>query len=130
MVWKGKKSSRIIYRGRENQKRSYIIRQAILNNSDKHTNLRENPYTGFLIFSRKYCGVDFFEALSDGSISIGLLDYDWTYDVRAFFLTFALFQILNSDSVGVKNRFQPEVGIRVGWPGARSSSIQLLIASG
>lgn len=26
--------------------------------------------------------MDFFEALSDGSISIGLLDYDWTYDVQ------------------------------------------------
>ena len=86
MVWKGKKASKIIYRGRENGKRSYILRQTILNNSDKHTNLRENPYTGFFIFSRKYCGVDFHEALGDGSISIGLLDYDWTYDVSIVFL--------------------------------------------
>ena len=104
MVWKGKKSSRIIYRGRENQKRSYIIRQAIANNSDKHTNIRENPYTGFLIFSRKYCGVDFFEALSDGSISIGLLDYDWTYDVRAFFLTFTLSEEIRASIIHNKSQ--------------------------
>ena len=71
----------MIYRGKKEGKRSYIVRQTILNNSQFHPNIRESPYTGFFMFSRRYCGVDFFNGLADGSISLSMYDYEKTYEV-------------------------------------------------
>jgi len=82
MKWKGKKATKLFYRGKENGKMSYIVRQTILNNSNFHPNIREQPYTGFFMFSRRYCGVDFFNALSDGTISLGMYDFERTYDIK------------------------------------------------
>jgi len=82
MKWKGKKATKLMYRGKKDGKRSYIVRQAVLNNSDFHPNLRTSPYTGFFMFSRRYCGTDFFDALSDGTIKLGMFDYEATYDVQ------------------------------------------------
>jgi len=82
MKWKGKKATKLFYRGRENGKRSYVIRQTILNNSDFHPNIRQSVYTGFFMFSRRYCGSDFFNGLSDGSIQLGIFDYDSNYEIK------------------------------------------------
>ena len=82
MQWKGKKATKIMYRGKtDDGKRSYVIRQTVLNNSAQQ-DIRAGPYTGFFMFSRRYCGTDFFDALSDGSISLGIYDYEATYTVR------------------------------------------------
>jgi len=70
-----------MYRGLAGETRSYILRQSIPNNSDSHGNIRQGPYTGFGTFARKHCGVDFFNALGDGTIKLGIYDYEDTYEV-------------------------------------------------
>ena len=58
-----------------------MLRQSIFNNSPDHPDLRTSPYTGFFMMARKHCGLDFFNALSDGSMQMSVYDYDATYDV-------------------------------------------------
>ena len=67
-----------------NGKKSYLLRQSIFNNSEDHPNLRTSPYTGFFMMARKHCGLDFFNALTDGSVTVSVYDYEATYDVRKF----------------------------------------------
>ena len=62
-------------------KKKYMLRQSIFNNSPDHPDLRTSPYTGFFMMARKHCGLDFFNALSDGSMQMSVYDYDATYDV-------------------------------------------------
>ena len=85
MQWKGKKATKIIYRGKAEGKRSYLIRQTVLNNSAQQ-DIRTGPYTGFFMFARRYCGTDFFDALSDGTITLGMYDYESTYTVSIFII--------------------------------------------
>merc|ERR1712227_272335 len=82
MSWKGKKSTKIMHRGMRKGERAYILRQTIFNNSANTPDIRSSPYTGFLIFSRRYCGVEFYEALADGTIKVGMYDIDRTYDLQ------------------------------------------------
>ena len=65
-----------------NGKKSYLLRQSIFNNSENHPNLRTSPYTAFFMMARKHCSLDFFNALTDGSVKISVYDYEATYDVR------------------------------------------------
>ena len=67
-----------------NGKKSYLLRQSIFNNSEDHPNLRTSPYTGFFMMARKHCGLDFFNGLTDGSVTVSVYDYEATYDVRKF----------------------------------------------
>merc|ERR1712048_124711 len=82
MQWKGKKATKIMYRGKDSKgKRSYVIRQTVLNNA-VGTDIRTGPYTGFFMFARRYCGTDFFDALSDGTINLAMYDYESTYSLK------------------------------------------------
>lgn len=81
MQWKGKKATKIMYRGRENGKRTYILRQTVSNNGNGN-DIRQGPYTGFFMFSRRFCGTDFFEAVSNGEIELGMSDYEDTYMIK------------------------------------------------
>ena len=79
-----------MYRGKgQDGKRSYVIRQTVLNNYGD-LDIRQNAYVGFVMFARKWCGVDFYEALADGSITLGMYDLESTYTVNnlrsSFFL--------------------------------------------
>ena len=72
-----------MYRGDKNGKRSYVIRQTVPNNSAQQ-DIRSGPYTAFFMFSRRYCGSEFFDALSDGTITLGMYDYEATYTVSTY----------------------------------------------
>lgn len=61
--------------------RNYLIRQTILNNIGGQ-DIRAQPYMGFAMFARKWCGVDFFDALDKGEIKLAMYDFDATYKVR------------------------------------------------
>lgn len=81
MKWKGRKSTKITYRGNTGSQRSYILTQSVLNNSDDHPNIRAGPYTGFFMFSRKHCGTAFFDGLSNGTIQLAIYDYEDNYEI-------------------------------------------------
>lgn len=83
MAWKGRKGTKMLYRGNTDGTLSYMLSQTILNKSKipKTPNIRKEPYTGFLMFSQKYCGDDFFHGLSSGKIQLGFYDYHDSYEV-------------------------------------------------
>ena len=68
-----------MYRGKANGKKAYVLRQTVLNNSNLTPNIRESPYTGFLMFSRRYCSLDFTDKLAAGEISLSIYDFESTY---------------------------------------------------
>ena len=44
--------------------------------------IRQNAYVGFAMFARRWCGTDFYDALADGSITLGMYDLESTYSVK------------------------------------------------
>jgi len=64
-----------------------MLSQTIINKSKtpKTPNIRKEPYTGFIMFSQKYCGDEFFHGLSSGKIRLGFYDYQDSYEVSLYF---------------------------------------------
>ena len=66
--WKGAKYSFLQYSAYD----GFAIRINVPNNNPEF-DIRENPYTGFMMISRRYCGVDFINGLFDGSVKMNLM---------------------------------------------------------
>lgn len=56
----------------------------ILNDVDGH-DIDANPYVGFLAFSKKWCGVDFVEAVADGRVTYRIHDFGDYYTKQFMF---------------------------------------------
>ena len=85
MVWKSRNRNRatIIYKGRGvDQRASYVLRQAVTNDSKRHPDLRKESYIGFFIFSRFRCGEEFMEGLANGSVALSIYDREASYEVK------------------------------------------------
>ena len=48
--------------------------------------LTAEDYTGFLVFSKKLCGIDLLEKINDGSVTVSINDYGAYYSTRAIYL--------------------------------------------
>ena len=90
------------------KKRSYVIRQAVQNNSKLHPNLRQAPYIGFFMFSKMSCGQEFFDGILNGDITMGISDHEATYQVKseAFLLSLASLTCRLKCSLVKNSRYQ------------------------
>jgi len=73
--WKGLKSSKINYRSPE----GYLIHVNVLNNQN-NVDVTVEDYIGFLIFSKRYCGIDFIKELDNGNVKIDFFDKNPVYE--------------------------------------------------
>lgn len=74
--WKGNKFSKIIYRAYD----GYSVRLTLPNNSPG-IDIRNNPYTGFIIMSRRYCGSELVIAIMNGDVKLIIMDTESVYQV-------------------------------------------------
>jgi hypothetical protein len=56
----------------------------MLNGVDEY-DIRSDPYDGFMIFSRRYCGSDFTDGIISGQIQLMIMDYEAVYNVKHFY---------------------------------------------
>lgn len=55
-----------------------------LKNKFKKVNVRNELYTGVIMFTKDVCGVDFLRALQDGRVQIELVDSSALYQIHDF----------------------------------------------
>merc|ERR1712037_968000 len=67
--WKGLKSTKINYKSPT----GYLIHVNVLNNQ-ANVDVTVEDYIGFLIFSKRYCGVQFIKELDNGNVKIDFFD--------------------------------------------------------
>ena len=48
--------------------------------------LTAEDYTGFLVFSKKLCGIDLLEKINDGRVTVSINDYGAYYSIRGIYL--------------------------------------------
>ena len=82
--WKGTKWSKLLYRSRT----SVMLRVNVANNDLNTIDLNTEDYIGFLVFTRKQCGTDFVEALSNGKLTYQIYDFYAKYEVQSTFVRF------------------------------------------
>lgn len=73
--WKGLKSSKINYKSPT----GYLIHVNVLNNQN-NVDVTKQDYIGFLIFSKRYCGIEFIKELDNGNVKIDFFDKTTAYD--------------------------------------------------
>ena len=73
--WKGLKSSKIQYKSPT----GYLILVNILNNQG-NVDVTVDDYIGFIIFSKRYCGIDFIKELDNGNVTVSFYDKTPSYD--------------------------------------------------
>ena len=54
----------------------------VVENEGGEFDIRSFPYTGFMIFSRKYCGAEFLDSILSGETKMLLMDLEAVYEVR------------------------------------------------
>ncbi|CBY07549.1 unnamed protein product [Oikopleura dioica] len=73
--WKGLKSTKINYKSPT----AYLVHVNVLNNQ-ANVDVTVEDYIGFLIFSKRYCGVEFIKELDNGNVKIDFFDKTAAYD--------------------------------------------------
>lgn len=77
MQWKGGRYSKLMYEA-EN---AFVLKMNVPNTAVSH-NIREvEEYAGFVIFSRRWCGVELLDKLMEGEVLISVTDYSAMYEV-------------------------------------------------
>jgi len=77
MQWKGGRYSKLMYEA-EN---AFVLKMNVPNTAVSH-NIREvDEYAGFVIFSRRWCGVELLDKLMDGEVLLSVTDYSAMYEV-------------------------------------------------
>lgn len=76
MEWKGGKYSKPLYEA-EN---AFVIKVNVPNTVPLN-DIRLNNYGGFLIFSRRWCGIDFLNGIMDESVVVSLTDSQAMYTI-------------------------------------------------
>jgi len=75
--WKGGKYSTVVMKGIG----AYAVRINIPNGQDEY-DIRALPYSGFMMWSRRYCGAAFTDALISGQAKMMIMDYESAYEVK------------------------------------------------
>merc|ERR1712025_1343514 len=68
--WKGTRLSQIMFTGVS----TAFIKISVFNNALSLVNLYEDDYTGFIAFTKKWCGMDVINAFEDGRLTWELAD--------------------------------------------------------
>lgn len=74
--WKGSKYSKVIYKAFD----GYSVRVTVPNNVPG-IDIRTNPYTGFIILSRRHCGAEFTSSIMNGNVKLIIMDTESVYEV-------------------------------------------------
>lgn len=75
--WKSSKYSTVVMKGIG----AYAIRMNLANLENEY-DIRSSPYTGFMIWSRRFCGVEFTNGLISGQIKMMIMDYEAAYEIQ------------------------------------------------
>jgi hypothetical protein len=80
--WKGIKSSRVVFRSPQ----AYQILTNVKNNQN-NVDVTQDDYIGFIVYSKRYCGIDFLSRLQQGGASVRIYDQSDSYNVDGTYVS-------------------------------------------
>ena len=87
--WRGSKFTKTnkMYKGINSQNvQVTILKKNGADDLDQGLNIRKEAYIGYLIWSKKACGLDFLNAFEDGRLTLDFLDFGTYYDNSEAFM--------------------------------------------